>query len=280
MAVKNDVPGSVYQAFALCGPGETPVADDCVAVTLLDANHDPLPPGSLDVPAFVVFDGVTGHFSTFAVVVVAPPLPGDYNSNGIVDAADYTVWRDALGQSGLTPFSGADGDGDGEITQADYGVWKSHYGETLPPPGAGSVAIADVAMEQPLTVGSGAATLAFVEPAFQIGDAIEQMPAETTSTPIESEVEKTRAADLAILDNRFARHDSVSRPFVRINSSGVAELVHDNLLLLLANDRVGRPSRQDFSTAGDRNHDDHREDDLDIQSLTDEPLELALAEWR
>ena len=24
---------------------------------------------------------------------------GDYNDNGIVDAADYTVWRDHLGQS-------------------------------------------------------------------------------------------------------------------------------------------------------------------------------------
>jgi hypothetical protein len=39
---------------------------------------------------------------------------------------------------GLTPFSGADGDGDGSIDADDYGVWKSHFGETLQP-GAGSV---------------------------------------------------------------------------------------------------------------------------------------------
>ena len=26
-------------------------------------------------------------------------VPGDYNDNGIVDAADYTVWRDHLGQT-------------------------------------------------------------------------------------------------------------------------------------------------------------------------------------
>ena len=25
-------------------------------------------------------------------------LPGDYNADGIVDAADYTVWRDNLGR--------------------------------------------------------------------------------------------------------------------------------------------------------------------------------------
>ena len=28
-----------------------------------------------------------------------PPLSGDYNGNGVVDAADYTVWRDTLGST-------------------------------------------------------------------------------------------------------------------------------------------------------------------------------------
>ena len=27
-------------------------------------------------------------------------VDGDYNGNGVVDAADYTVWRDSLGQTG------------------------------------------------------------------------------------------------------------------------------------------------------------------------------------
>ena len=29
-------------------------------------------------------------------------MPGDYNNDGFVDAADYTVWRDSLGQSATT----------------------------------------------------------------------------------------------------------------------------------------------------------------------------------
>ena len=66
---------------------------------------------------------------------------GDYNRNGVVDAADYTVWRDQLDATGLTPLAGADGDGDGEVTAADYGVWKSHFGQTLSSPGAGPVAV-------------------------------------------------------------------------------------------------------------------------------------------
>jgi hypothetical protein len=56
-------------------------------------------------------------------------LPGDYNQDGIVDAADYTVWRNKLGTTVLTPGTGADGDGDGKITAADYPVWKLHYGD-------------------------------------------------------------------------------------------------------------------------------------------------------
>ena len=62
--------------------------------------------------------------------IVAPALPGDYNSSGTVDAADYAAWRNAMG-SNVTPYSGADGDGSGIVDQADYGVWRAHFGLTL-----------------------------------------------------------------------------------------------------------------------------------------------------
>jgi hypothetical protein len=57
-------------------------------------------------------------------------LIGDYNDDGSVNAADYSVWRDTLNTS-VTPGSGADGDGDGTISVSDYGVWKVHYGSSL-----------------------------------------------------------------------------------------------------------------------------------------------------
>ena len=55
-------------------------------------------------------------------------LGGDYNEDGVVDAADYTVWADSMGQAsaGLA----ADGDGNGVIEQADYDLWKTHFGNT------------------------------------------------------------------------------------------------------------------------------------------------------
>jgi hypothetical protein len=62
-------------------------------------------------------------------------LPGDYNHDGMVDAADSTVWRNAMGAA-VEPGTGADGNGDGVIDDDDYEVWKHNFGTTsadLPP---------------------------------------------------------------------------------------------------------------------------------------------------
>lgn len=61
-------------------------------------------------------------------------LPGDYNADGVVDAADYTLWRDSEGQTGVgLP---ADGNGDGQINQGDYLVWRDNFGQGDPAAGA------------------------------------------------------------------------------------------------------------------------------------------------
>jgi hypothetical protein len=54
----------------------------------------------------------------------------DYNRNGSVDAADYVLWRNTLGQV-VTPFSGADGSGNGFVDQADYNIWRANFGRTV-----------------------------------------------------------------------------------------------------------------------------------------------------
>ena len=50
------------------------------------------------------------QFYTTGVLSVVSTLPGDYNGDGVVDAADYTVWRDNLGRAGMG--LAADGNGD------------------------------------------------------------------------------------------------------------------------------------------------------------------------
>lgn len=56
--------------------------------------------------------------------LVFVPLTGDFNEDGSVDAADYTVWRDALVDMGRLP-----NDGDTEVADAgDYDDWKANFG--------------------------------------------------------------------------------------------------------------------------------------------------------
>lgn len=64
----------------------------------------------------------------FAERVFAPLQAGDYNFDGVVDAADYTLWRDTL----ATPAQGlaADGDLSGAVDEADYLVWSTGYAPT------------------------------------------------------------------------------------------------------------------------------------------------------
>ncbi len=64
-------------------------------------------------------------------LTVVPGLTGDYNANGIVDAADYVVWRNTLNQVGVG--LAADGNGNYTIDSGDLAVWRLHFGQTAAP---------------------------------------------------------------------------------------------------------------------------------------------------
>lgn len=79
-------------------------------------------------------------------LVAVDPLTGDYNFDGLVDAADYTAWRDTLGS---TTNLAADGNRDGTVNAADLTVWQSNYGATA----GSSVAVPEPAMSILLVAG-------------------------------------------------------------------------------------------------------------------------------
>lgn len=55
-----------------------------------------------------------------------PFNPADYNRDQVVDAQDYTVWRNNFGKT-ISPSTGADGNGDGVIDSADYVIWRKSF---------------------------------------------------------------------------------------------------------------------------------------------------------
>ncbi len=60
-------------------------------------------------------------------------LPGDFNGDHVVDAADYVVWRKGFGPT---------------YTQDDYNTWRSHFGQS----GSGGASlVADSAVPEPAT---------------------------------------------------------------------------------------------------------------------------------
>ncbi len=61
--------------------------------------------------------------------VIAAGLSGDFNDDGIVDAADYTLFRDNFGAPDETSIAN-NGDGMNGIDVGDYILWFTNYGNT------------------------------------------------------------------------------------------------------------------------------------------------------
>lgn len=79
-------------------------------------------------------------------------VPGDYNGNGVVDAADYVVWRDTLDSTTDLRANGDNtGASEGKIDAADYQYWTTRFGNTSGS-GGGSVAGGNTAVPEPSSI--------------------------------------------------------------------------------------------------------------------------------
>ena len=132
--VRVDVDGSGFFAISTDSGGYTvPVSGD--------GNYE------------VTFSG--GGFSDFVSTAIVSNgenvkidylvslLPGDYNGDGFVDAADFTVWRDNVGAPAGTLPNDIDG---GVIGTWQYDTWVANYGSSSATSSASAVPEPSMAM--------------------------------------------------------------------------------------------------------------------------------------
>jgi T5SS/PEP-CTERM-associated repeat protein len=83
---------------------------------------------TIDLPALA--GGLTWDtsqlYASGVLAVAAPVLPGDYNDDGIVDAADYVVWRKNEGTTNTLPNDPIGG----IIGPAQFDQWRANFGQT------------------------------------------------------------------------------------------------------------------------------------------------------
>jgi probable HAF family extracellular repeat protein len=70
---------------------------------------------STDGSVIVGYGFYNGDTRAWRVTGIPPALPGDHNGDGIVNAADYVVWRKGLGTT---------------YTQNDFNIWRTNFGHT------------------------------------------------------------------------------------------------------------------------------------------------------
>jgi len=140
----HSIDASVAELFVDASTGNYHLQPDAPAIDMGTANMAPgVDLDGLPRPQGLGFDVGAFEFGG---------LPGDFNGNSTIDAADYTAWRDALtaGNSSLTndPTPGT-------VDESDFLYWRDHFGEVLGSgAGAGTLtAVPEPAMCQIVALG-------------------------------------------------------------------------------------------------------------------------------
>ena len=229
------------------------------------------PQSFISVDGSLYFIGENLQFGRELWFIPSPSESGDFNHDDHLDRADYEFWRAIFGATtGIGQQ--ADGNRDGVVDAADYTVWRDRF--SVP---ATSDKLRTSAMRLTAAESFSASPTTEVASKSQIALRVEQSDAERTTIPTELGLREATSATLRMLDIQFARPNWPARSRGRLNSSNVVNSVSDQLLLLLAINRVASSSQLHFTVnnSGNENRDDHADD----QDLANETLDIALESW-
>jgi fibronectin-binding autotransporter adhesin len=95
--------------------------------------------GTFDVLDLPALDGGktwnTSQLYTAGVLTVtgAPIVPGDFDSDGDVDGADFVAWQTNFPKASFATLSQGDADSDGDVDGADFILWQTNFPSTPGP---------------------------------------------------------------------------------------------------------------------------------------------------
>lgn len=120
-AINND-PAGVVEPFGIGGHGQ-----DCCGEGETFAGNI----AEIIIYARVLSTAETNQVYTYLTskYLAAPQfLGGDYNADGKVDAGDYVVWRDSVGQFMGLPNENPSAATEGFVDREDYDYWAANFG--------------------------------------------------------------------------------------------------------------------------------------------------------
>lgn len=135
--IEIDIAGSASDRVAVSGSavlggtiavtlanGSTPTPNQDFVVLTADSITGGVTLGGPDGDLF----GIARSTATELILTALSGLAGDFDNNGAVDAADYTVWRDNFGAPTYRLFNATSS---GVIGQSQYDAWISNYGAVV-----------------------------------------------------------------------------------------------------------------------------------------------------
>lgn len=92
-----------------------------------------LPPLAFEPEGFenATLSSLSGFVLLGTIHINGASPPGDFNGDTLVDAQDYNKWRSEFGQTADPPGSGSDGNINGVVDGADYVVWRKNCSAPL-----------------------------------------------------------------------------------------------------------------------------------------------------
>jgi hypothetical protein len=94
--------------------------------------------------------------ATAELVLQITNLPGDFNADLAVDAADLEIWQTHLGLTSGAAFADGDASGDGSVDGADFLIWQRNFGRATP---TSAVAMAAIPEPSAALLAAAAASL-------------------------------------------------------------------------------------------------------------------------